>query len=117
MTAPDTGSDIPAGSRANMDTTERIAAMTYTDGLRTGSESDYKKSDRSNAGMSGTELSRAELERGQSWLVLIRKGYIRATVKVLDFDERTVVLRAVDNVDLMARFDFADVDFISRADQ
>lgn len=52
------------------------------------------------------------LARGQCWRVRIRKGSIETTVKVLDFDAKTVVLRDVDNVDLRARYQRVDVEFL-----
>jgi hypothetical protein len=60
---------------------------------------------------------RDDLECGQCWRVLLRKSQMEATVKVLGFDERTVVLREIHNIDLIARFDYADVEFRERIDQ
>ncbi len=56
------------------------------------------------------------LARGQCWRVRIKKGGIETIVKVLDFDGRTVVLRDIDNVDLIARYELTDVEFLQPVD-
>ena len=85
--------------------------MNFMDALRIGEHVD--SNGRQGPGVPGCE----KIERGQCWRVLLKKSQIEAIVRVLDIDERTVVLREITNVDLIARFDYADVEFRERLDQ
>ena len=60
------------------------------------------------------EIRTKDVQRNQCWAVRIKQARGIVLVKVMDVDDASVVLRALNNIDLIARFARTDVEFVSQ---